>query len=674
MRKIISLLVAAALMSALCGTAFATETTEQEEEPADVEVMTGPGPVILEDSFFSDTVTTYVEDAKTIKDITSGIGDGTYAVGTASADTLICSITADSDIVSAVTFDASGMDFDTVGEYGVVYRVFISTEALMDYIEENDLTDVEIPDTGSDFIDICIPATVTIVDGDEDIETAEAEEESSDDVIIAEINELTWTYDQINSIPEVVAGIGSIESNAEDVEFDVDAIIVDAVIYDTSRLDTENPDADDVAYYTYFNREPLLDYMEEAGLDPADYPGLEDATTDYIMVYYGPITELALADVIDGLTDHYVLVDSENIDYGYGVTYNDDVVKEVAINSEGIDLSEVGTYNVEYVVTIDKNALEKVKNDGQIVSDNAEETETEDDVIVEEAEPEEVEAESEDVETEDAGSEDTEPAEEDLEDIIIDKKVDVVDEETADELVKEGETVWTDDNELYGEPADTETSAKTDTADTEVATNDTASADSNKSDGNANSSTESSSSSSNSVSSSSSGNSNSGSSSSESSSGNTSSNTGNSNSGSTQTHTHNYTGTVTKSATCTSNGTKTYTCSCGASYTESIPATGHNWVETYHEATGHYETVKVSDGYWEYPDGGYYKCNTCGYTCNSNYDMGMHCAPGEPHENGSSWTFIQPTPIWHDAEYEQQWVQDSGAYTSYYCSVCGATK
>lgn len=44
-------------------------------------------------------------------------------------------------------------------------------------------------------------------------------------------------------------------------------------------------------------------------------------------------------------------------------------------------------------------------------------------------------------------------------------------------------------------------------------------------------------------------------------------------------HTHSYNATVTANASCTANGVKTYTCSCGDSYTESIPATGHNWVD-----------------------------------------------------------------------------------------------
>lgn len=42
-------------------------------------------------------------------------------------------------------------------------------------------------------------------------------------------------------------------------------------------------------------------------------------------------------------------------------------------------------------------------------------------------------------------------------------------------------------------------------------------------------------------------------------------------------HTHKYDSKITKAATCTSDGVKTYTCSCGDKYTETIPATGHNW-------------------------------------------------------------------------------------------------
>lgn len=44
-------------------------------------------------------------------------------------------------------------------------------------------------------------------------------------------------------------------------------------------------------------------------------------------------------------------------------------------------------------------------------------------------------------------------------------------------------------------------------------------------------------------------------------------------------HEHSYTSTVTTAATCTTDGVRTYTCSCGDSYTEAIPATGHNYVD-----------------------------------------------------------------------------------------------
>ena len=44
-------------------------------------------------------------------------------------------------------------------------------------------------------------------------------------------------------------------------------------------------------------------------------------------------------------------------------------------------------------------------------------------------------------------------------------------------------------------------------------------------------------------------------------------------------HTHSYTSSVTKAAACTAPGIRTYTCACGHSYTQSIPATGHTYVD-----------------------------------------------------------------------------------------------
>ena len=47
--------------------------------------------------------------------------------------------------------------------------------------------------------------------------------------------------------------------------------------------------------------------------------------------------------------------------------------------------------------------------------------------------------------------------------------------------------------------------------------------------------------------------------------------------GGSHSHSHSYTSKITKEATCTEKGVKTFTCSCGATYTEDIPAKGHNY-------------------------------------------------------------------------------------------------
>lgn len=46
-----------------------------------------------------------------------------------------------------------------------------------------------------------------------------------------------------------------------------------------------------------------------------------------------------------------------------------------------------------------------------------------------------------------------------------------------------------------------------------------------------------------------------------------------------ETHTHIYTSEITTAATCTTAGVRTYTCSCGDTYTETIPAIGHTYVD-----------------------------------------------------------------------------------------------
>ena len=65
-------------------------------------------------------------------------------------------------------------------------------------------------------------------------------------------------------------------------------------------------------------------------------------------------------------------------------------------------------------------------------------------------------------------------------------------------------------------------------------------------------------------------------------------------------HAHDYSSLVTKEATCTASGERTYTCAgCGDSYTEVIPATGHNYGCTETDDSYIYTCVNCGDTYTE---------------------------------------------------------------------------
>ena len=164
--------------------------------------------------------------------------------------------------------------------------------------------------------------------------------------------------------------------------------------------------------------------------------------------------------------------------------------------------------------------------------------------------------------------------------------------------------------------------------------------------------------------------------------GNTSGSGSESSAGSTKpVHKHSYSASVTKQATCTSTGTKTYTCSCGDTYTESIAKVAHTWKEctstVHHDATGHYETVVVKEGYDEQVKESRYVCNQCGYSTSSGTDIGDHLFSGDC-QNYSTKVVVVDT-IHHAAVTEERRVEDTAAYdetvvTGYKCSVCGTTK
>lgn len=150
-------------------------------------------------------------------------------------------------------------------------------------------------------------------------------------------------------------------------------------------------------------------------------------------------------------------------------------------------------------------------------------------------------------------------------------------------------------------------------------------------------------------------------------------------------HQHNYTSAVTKEPCCGENGVKTFTCACGDSYTESIPALGHQWVAktevVNHPSQGHMETQTIEkvtlycgcgaafDNEADYDAHKDYYNNQAldNYEINDVDDIFAALATNEEHGN-HHW----------DTTYEtvNNWVVDSEAWdetiTYNVCSVCGA--
>ena len=107
-------------------------------------------------------------------------------------------------------------------------------------------------------------------------------------------------------------------------------------------------------------------------------------------------------------------------------------------------------------------------------------------------------------------------------------------------------------------------------------------------------------------------------------------------------HVHEYTSEVTKEATCTEEGVTTYTCECGDSYTESIPALGHEegeW-ETVTEPTCTEEGKKML------------KCTRCGEV------LKEEAIPAKGHVAGD-WEVTK----------EADWINDGEQIKK--CTVCG---
>lgn len=104
-------------------------------------------------------------------------------------------------------------------------------------------------------------------------------------------------------------------------------------------------------------------------------------------------------------------------------------------------------------------------------------------------------------------------------------------------------------------------------------------------------------------------------------------------------HTHSYTGKVTKNATCANTGVKTYTCSCGATYTEDIAKTAHQ----YDNGTMTKAPTCNTEGVMTYTCG-------CGATYTEKIGVGSHTYAHHDAEYKTVTVVVQEA--WDEDQYE----------------------
>lgn len=291
------------------------------------------------------------------------------------------------------------------------------------------------------------------------------------------------------------------------------------------------------------------------------------------------LTPLADAGVITGVQD-------TTVEEGTDVNLNDfvyadkNIVKSVDIDDSAVDYSKAGTYEVIYTITFDGEKLRDYVKDNNINVN----FDTNDKTIV--------------VKTKVTI---TVATEEDTEKAIASGNTNVVTPETK-ESVAENNKAKANDNAVASKPA--EKPAKKPAGNT----------------GNSNAGKhENSGNSDNAGNNDNSGNNGNHNENSNGNNGNHNGNNGDNNNPTEKPHVHKYnSGVVTKESTCTDTGIKTYTCVDGDdSYTETIPALGHDYVTRT-------ETVTVKEAWDEDVYEGFYICNGCGEKFEDTEDFIRH--------------------------------------------------
>lgn len=345
------------------------------------------------------------------------------------------------------------------------------------------------------------------------------------------------------------------------------------------------------------------------------------------------LTPLADAGVITGVED-ITVEEGKDVNLNELVYADKNIVKSVDIDDSAVDYSKAGTYEVIYTITFDGEKLrDYVKENNLNVN-----FDTNDKTIV--------------VKTKVTI---TVATEEDTEKAIANGNTNVVTPET-EKSVAESNKAKANDNAVASKPA--EKPAKKPAGNTGNSNagkhensgnsgNNNANAGNNGNSGNNGNHNENS-------------NGNNGNHN-----GNNGDNNGNHNDNTEKPHVHKYnSGIVTKEPTCTDTGVKTYTCVDGDdSYTETIPALGHNPVQRT-------ETVTTKEAWDEPVLEPRYICNGCGKSFKTDEEVGVHLIlanrenPDTPcgnyHEED-----VQVNTIHHPAETETR--------TYKVCSRCGDT-
>lgn len=343
------------------------------------------------------------------------------------------------------------------------------------------------------------------------------------------------------------------------------------------------------------------------------------------------LTPLADAGVITGVKD-ITVAEGTDVNLNDLVYADKNIVKSVDIDDSKVDYNKAGTYKVIYTITFDGEKLrDYVKENNLNVN-----FDTNDKTIV--------------VKTKVTI---TVATEEDTEKAIASGNTNVVTPET-EKSVAESNKAKANDNAVASKPA--EKPAKKPAGNTGNSNAGKHENNNNSGNNNANAGNNGNGNSGNN------GNHNSNSNGNNSNhNGNNDGNNGNHNDNTEKPHVHKYnSGVVTKEPTCTDTGVKTYTCvNNDDSYTETIPALGHDYVTRT-------ETVTVKEAWDEPVLEPRYICCGCGASFKTEEEIGCHILAVPNDKCGSYYSdAVQVNTIHHPAETE--------THTYKVCSRCGDT-